>query len=334
MTHPPPNMRVAVATAYGSPSVIELTSTAAPSLGPEDVLIRTHATTVSSGDWRIRSLEIPRGMKTLYRLAMGVRRPRQSVLGTELSGKVVALGDRVEGYRVGDRVVAFPGESMGAHAELVRMPTRGDGARIIPLPERFSFVEGAAMCFGGVTATHYLRDLARIGEGTRVAILGASGAVGSAGVQIARALGADVTAVSRGDARAALLEAGAARHIDYQEASWLDAGVAYDVVFDTVGATNYRECRSALAPGGVLLRAVAGLGGLLAAPFQGRLRGHRVVAGVSTEKVEQMRFLADLAERGLYTPWIDSEFGFDRIVDAHERVDRGHKRGSVVVRFP
>jgi NADPH:quinone reductase-like Zn-dependent oxidoreductase len=267
-------------------------------------------------------------MRTLLRLAMGWSGPRQPVLGTELAGIVEALGAGVSEWRVGDAVVAMPGAAMGAHAELATMPAAG---KLIAKPASLTFAEAAAMCFGGLTALHYLRAMARLQRGESVLVVGAAGAVGSAAVQLARALGAEVTGVCSGANVGLVAGLGAARVVDYTQSDFTAGSETYDVIMDTVGATSYAACRRVLRPGGRLLRVVAGLPALLSAPFQGRRAGHRVIAGVSTERAEDMRFLAELAERGEYRPVIDSHYPFERIAEAHARVDTHHKRGSVVV---
>lgn len=321
-------MRAACVKSYGGPEHVEIRDVPRPTPRPGEISIRVVATTVSSGDWRVRSSEVPAGMRTPMRLAMGWSTPRQPVLGTELSGIVDELGAGVSEWRVGDPVVAMAGAAMGAHAEFKIVPAAG---KLIAKPASLTFSEAAAMCFGGLTALHYLRARAALQRGERLLVIGAAGAVGSAAVQLARALGAEVTGVCSGANAALVAGLGAARVIDYTQTDYTTGGEPHDVVMDCVGATSYRACRSVLRPRGRLLRVVAGLGGLLCAPFQGRRAGHRVIAGVSTERREDMLYLAELAERGQYRPVIDSHYPFERIAEAHARVDTHHKRGSVIV---
>jgi len=321
-------MRAACVKRYGGPEQVEIRDVPKPFPKAGEISIRVVATTVSSGDWRIRSSEVPAGMRTLLRLAMGWSGPRQPVLGTELAGVVDQLGAGVSEWRVGDAVVAMPGAAMGAHAEVKIMPAAG---KLIAKPASLTFSEAAAMCFGGLTALHYLRAMAALQPGERALVIGAAGAVGSAAVQLARALGAEVTGVCSGANAALVAGLGAGRVIDYTQSDYLAGSESYDVIMDTVGGTSYGACARVLRPGGRFLRVVADLRGLLSAPFQGRRAGHRVIGGVSTERREDMRFLAELVERGQYRPVIDSSFPFERIADAHARVDSHHKRGSVIV---
>lgn len=325
--HEPLTMRAAVVTRYGAPDVLILRDVVRPTPGPRELLIRVKATTVSSGDARVRARRVPEGMGLLMRLAMGWSAPRQPVLGTECSGVVEAVGAEVTRFRAGDAVVAFRGAAMGTHAEYVAV--REDGA-VAPKPEALSWGEAASLLFGGTTALHYLRE-ARVKPGERVLVLGASGAVGVAAVQLARVAGAEVTAVCSAANAELVRGLGAARVIDYGAEDFTRGDSRWDVVMDCVGATDYARCARVLAPGGRLLRIVCGLGGLLAAPFQGRLAGHRVIAGVAAERPEDALHLVGLAREGTYRAVIDATVPLQRIAEAHARVDSGRKRGSLVV---
>jgi NADPH:quinone reductase-like Zn-dependent oxidoreductase len=321
-------MRAACVKRYGGPEQVEIRDVPRPIPKAGEVSIRVVATTVSSGDWRIRSSDVPAGMRTPMRLAMGWSGPRQPVLGTELAGIVDELGAGVSEWRVGDPVVAMPGATLGAHAEYTIMPAAG---KVIAKPSALTFSEASALCFGGLTAVCYLRAKAALQPGERLLVVGAAGAVGSAAVQIGRVLGAEVTAVCSAGNAALVTGLGAGHIIDYAQTDYTSGGDTYDVIMDCVGAASYAACRRVLRSRGRLLLMVASLGDLLSAPFQGRASSHRVIAGVSTELREDMLYLAEIAERGQYRPVIDSHFSFERIADAHARVDSHHKRGSVVV---
>lgn len=321
-------MRAAVATRYGAPDVVVLRDVPRPTPGPRDVLIRVRATTVSAGDARVRARRVPSGMGTLMRLALGWNAPRKPIFGTECAGEVVAVGAEVTRFRPGDAVVAFTGAAMGMHAEYAVVPEDGP---LASKPEALSWKEAAALLFGGTTALHYLRHEARVKPGERVLIVGASGAVGAAAVQIARREGAEVTAVCSAANASLVRELGATKVIDYHAEDFTRADTKWDVVMDCVGATDYARCRRVLAPGGRLLRVVCGLAGQFAAPFQGRLSGHRIIAGVAAERLDDVRALVEMAREGTYRAVIDEVLPLARITEAHARVDTGHKRGSVVV---
>lgn len=321
-------MRAAVVTRYGSPEVLSLREVPCPVPGPGQILIEVKATTVSVGDARVRARRVPSGMGFLMRLALGWNRPRQPIMGAECAGAVAAVGPGVTRFQPGDAVVAFPGVSLGAHAGFLCM--REDGP-VAHKPASLSFEQAAALLFGGTAAYHYLHHGAQVAQGDRVLVVGAAGAVGIAAVQLATLAGAHVTGVCSAGSAELVRSLGAQAIVDYGREDFAQQAQTYDVILDCVGDTPYRRCARILRPGGRLLRVVCGLGGLLAAPLQGRLSGHRVIAGVASERPEDVRHLVALAEAGRYRAVIDSTFPFERIAEAHARVDTGHKHGSVVV---
>lgn len=320
-------MRAAVYERYGPPEVVEIREVPKPVPAPGEVLIKVRATTVSTGDWRARSLEMPPGFGPFGRLAFGISRPRQPILGTEFAGVVEATGDGVTAFRVGDEVLAFADVRMGAHAEYRCMPANGLVAR---KPTTLSFEQAAALSFGGMTMLSFFRRGA-LARGERVLVNGASGTVGSAAVQLARHVGAEVTAVCSAANVDTVRALGAHEVIDYTRADFTANGQRYDVIVDTVGNAGYSRVKHSLAKGGRLLVVLGGFGDLLLAPLTGRTRGHRVIAGPALARVEELHRLAEIAAAGAFTPLIDQVFPFERIVDAHRRVETGRKRGSVVV---
>jgi NADPH:quinone reductase-like Zn-dependent oxidoreductase len=294
--------------------------------------MRVLATTVSSGDWRLRSGELPRGFGVLRGPAVGFGGPRQPVLGTEAAGVVDAVGPGVRTFRPGDRVLAFPGARMGAHAELLIMPAEG---RVVPMPEGLSPEEAVALPFGGVTALDFLRRGA-LRAGERVLVNGAAGSVGVAAVQLARHMGAVVTAVCSAEKGPLLRSLGAEEVIDYRAAGeagdFTAHGPRYDVVVDVVGTAPYSRAGAALLPGGRLLVVLGDLSSLLWSPFAGRSRGHRVISGPSAEERSDLLEVARLAAEGRLRPVIDQVLPFEQIVVAHRRVESGRKQGSMVLK--
>lgn len=326
--HKPLTMHAALVTRYGAPEVVRVGEVLRPTPGQGELLVRVKTASVSSGDARVRARRVPTGMGFLMRLALGWNGPRKPVLGTDCAGVVEAIGPGVTRFRVGDAVVAFPGAAMGAHAGYVCVHEDGP---VAPKPASLSWAEASSLLFGGTTALHYLRDAAAVKPGERVLVLGASGAVGSAAVQLARHLGAEVTAVCSAANASLVTDLGATRVMDYAHEDFTRDAARWHVVMDCVGVTDYARCRGVLAPGGRLVRVECGLAGQLAAPFQGRGAGHRVIAGVAAERPEDVRFLAELAREGVLRPVVDMALPLARIADAHARVDSGRKRGSVVV---
>lgn len=322
-------MRAAVYERYGPPEVVSIREVPTPVPGPGEVLVKVRATTVSTGDWRARSLEMPPGFGPFGRLAFGITRPRQPILGTELAGVVEALGEGVSAFGVGDEVFAFADARMGSHAEYRCFAADGLVAR---KPGNLSFEQAAALSFGGMTMLNFYRR-GSLAHGERVLVNGASGSVGSAAVQLARHLGAEVTAVCSGANVETVRGLGAHEVIDYTRADFAANGRRYDVIVDTVGNAGYSRVKHSLAEGGRLLVVLGGFADLLLAPVAGRARGHRVIAGPAAARVDDLHRLAGIAAAGAFTPLIDAVHPFERIVDAHRRVETGRKRGSVVVTF-
>jgi len=319
----PRTMRAWIATAYGGPEVLALRDVPIPVPGPGDILIRMQATTVSSADRRIRALDLPPGMGFAGRLALGLRRPRRAVLGAELTGVVAAVGARVVRFAPGDKVIAYPGFRQGAHTEYCRMPADG---MVVPRPAGMSVETAAALGFGGTTARDYLRR-AKLRAGERVLVIGASGTVGAALVQLATAEGAIVSAVTSTANLDLARMSGAAEAIDYTVRDITAGPDRWDIVADAVGALGFRRALPILAEGGRYLAIAGGLGDLLA-----RRRGSRsCIAGPAAERADDLAALADLADRGIFRPPIDAVFPFEALPAAHARADTGRKRGSAVV---
>ncbi|MGE4295227.1 MAG: NAD(P)-dependent alcohol dehydrogenase [Campylobacterales bacterium] len=323
-------MKAAICEKYGPPEVVQIREVPKPAPKDNELLIRVLATTVSAGDSRVRGLRVPAGFAFLMRLALGFGGPRQPVLGTELSGVVEAVGHSVTRFRPGDAVFAFTDMAMGCHAEYCCV---AENATVEPKPENISFEEAAALCFGGTTALFFLQK-AHIKPGETVLINGASGAVGSALVQLAKFMGAQVTAVCGGANAELVRSLGADAVINYAQNDFTQNGQTYDAIFDTVGNLSLARCKQSLKPGGRLALLVAGLGTMLAAPWQSLIGNKRVVVGTASGSIENVRLLATLAKEGKFRPVIGRVVDFEQIVEAHRYADGGHKLGNVVVRLP
>lgn len=288
--------------------------------------MKVHAAGVSAADWRIRALATPPGFALPMCLVFGMGRPRQPVLGSELSGTLVAVGREVPGWRIGDEVVAFPGANLGSHAEFACLSGR---VPMVRKPARLSFEQAGALCFGGATALHFLRDAARLHPGERVLVLGAAGSVGSAAIQVAKNLGGHVVACARADAIPLLEALGADVALD-REVHPPSSLSTFDVVVDTVGVLSNAQGLALLNPGGRLLLLSAGLWQMLAAlrpPGQGR----RIIAGPAKESLALLETLAQWADEGCFTPHVSRVFPLEEIVEAHRLVEGRAKRGNIVV---
>lgn len=323
-------MKAAVYHRYGGPDVVQIADLPTPRPGPGEVLVRIVSSTVSTADWRLRSLMVPRGFGLPVRLMFGWNRPRQPVLGTELAGAVAEVGPGVSTFGPGDAVVAYVGAALGCHAEYRVVK---EIAAMIRKPAALTWEEAGAMSFGGATALGFLRDKIRLRAGERLLVIGASGAVGSAGVQIGRAMGAQVTAVARRDNHDLLLGIGADAVRDYRDWAATDDREGFDAILDVVGTPDARGLGRALRPGGRLGQVVGDLPSLLRAPFRRLGEGRRVVGGTIPERRDDLAELAVLAGQGLFRPVVGSVTPLDRIVEAHRITDSGHKRGSAVVRI-
>lgn len=320
-------MRAHVCLRYGGPEVIELVEIPRPVPKDHEVLIRIRATTVSAADWRVRSLTMPPGFSPIARLALGLRRPRQPILGTELAGVVEQVGAQVTTWRAGDAVIAFPGGAMGCHAEYRAVAASG---ALAAKPANLDFEDAASLCFGGTTALHYLRKAA-IKPGESLLVIGAAGSVGSALVQLGRHFGAVVTGVTSTANVPLVASLGAATVIDRTRQDISGSGASWDVIADTANTTPFARAKAALNAGGRLLAIAGGMGELFASVLPPRAGGKRVIAGPAGERAEDILMLADLASKGVLRPVIDSRYRFEDMRAAHARVETLRKAGSVVV---
>ena len=311
-------MRAAVVERYGPPEVVSVREGPDPVAGKGQVVVRVRATTVNSGDARIRGCRFPPGFALPGRLALGWNGPRRQVLGVVHAGVVESPGPGVTGISVGDEVAGMTGAAMGAHAELAAV--RAD--RLVPVPAWVALTDAAAVIFGGTTARHVLRDLAA--PGRRVLVNGGSGAVGSAAVQVAHLAGAHVTAVCSEPNADLVRSLGADEVVDHARTSVHDLPATYDVVLDAVGNLDRRSGRRLLTESGVLVLAVAGLADTVLA--RGRVR-----AGPWPEDPAHFAWLLDRLAAGELEPVVTRTLPLDEIVEAHRIVDSGRKVGNLVV---
>ncbi len=321
-------MKAAVYEKYGAPDVVEIREVKKPIIKDNEVLIKIRATTVSSGDWRIRSLDMPYGFGIMGRLFFGIFSPRQPILGTELAGEIEAVGKDVRKFKIGDAVFAFPGGGFGCHAEYRAMPESGNMAL---KPANLSYEEAAALSFGGSTALDFLKTKGNIQRGEKVLIIGASGTVGSAAVQLSKHFGAEVTGVC-GTANLALVRSiGADKVIDYTKEDFTKNGETYDIILAAAATASFLRCKGSLRENGRLLMVLAGLPEMAQIPWAALTSSKKVFGGPAAERVQDLLIVKELAETGAFKPVIDRRYPLERIVEAHAYVDTGHKKGSVVI---
>jgi NADPH:quinone reductase-like Zn-dependent oxidoreductase len=332
------NMKAAIATKYGSPDVVSLTQVETPVPKEDQLLVKTIATTVSAGDWRIRSLEVPAGYGLLMRMFFGFLRPRIQILGTELVGEVVSVGAAASRFRPGDLVVGYPGVKLKCHAEY-RLFQESDS--LIAKPKCLTMEEAAAMSFGGMAAYDFLVNKGKLKAGMSVLIIGASGSVGSASVQIAKHLGAQVSAICSQRNADWVQALGADRVIPYDRLdNQLSHGLSqqgssekYDLILDMVGECSLTRLGEQLKPSGKALLGVASLCREIWAPIYSAMTSKRIESGASSERQKDLESLAHLVEQGGYRPVVDRVLTLDQIVEAHRYVDTGRKKGNLVIRF-
>jgi NADPH:quinone reductase-like Zn-dependent oxidoreductase len=320
-------MKAAVCERYGPPEVVQIRDVATPVPADDEVLVKAFATTVNSGDARVRALRVPRGLRLPMRLKLGLTKPKNSILGFEMAGQVEAVGRAVTRFQPGDRVVASRGFEFGCHAEYMTVAEQDAVARI---PDNLSYQHAVALCFGGTTALTFF-GLGKLAAGETVLINGASGAVGTMAVQLAKHLGAEVTAVCSGANAELVRDLGADHAVDYTTEDFTRNGQRYDVIMDNHGNAPYTRVKGSLKPGGRFLMVIGNLWQMIAASRQ-----KAVISGNENDSsidADSYRTLMSLAERGVLKPVIDSVLPFAQIVEAHRRVDGGHKVGSVVVTF-
>jgi NADPH:quinone reductase-like Zn-dependent oxidoreductase len=320
-------MRVAAYKQYGPPEVVVIAQRPDPEPGAGEVRIRVHTVSIGASDSAARS-----GRPWFARLAFGLRAPRQQVLGSDFAGIVDAIGSGVTRFAVGDRLFGATGIDAGGHAELVVVAESG---AIAPLPEGVSMADAAALCDGALTALPFLRDGAHVRPGARVLVHGAAGSVGAAAVQLAKHLGAEVTATC-GPAHLDLVRSlGADRVIDRTREDFTTARGAYDVVFDAVGKSSFGRSKRALAPGGTYLTTVPSFAIMLQQLTSriGRRRAVIMFTGLrkDADKAPDLEYLAALAEAGGIRPPIERIVPLADIAEGYRIVDTGRKGGSVIL---
>ncbi|WP_129710618.1 NAD(P)-dependent alcohol dehydrogenase [Priestia megaterium] len=300
-------MKAMVCTKYGKPDVLQLQEVEKPIPKENEILLKIHATTVTSGDCRVRSFNSPLLLWLPMRIVLGLRKPRKSILGVELSGEVEEVGKNVTRFKKGDQLFAMTGMKFGGYAEYICLPEKGT---IAVKPENVTHEEAASISFGGTTALHFFRK-GNIQAGQKVLIYGASGAVGTAAVQLASYYGAEVTGVCSAKNSELVKSLGADRVIDYQHENFTEKEERYDLIFDAVGKITKNQCKEALALNGRFVS------------VEGQ--------GIAKVQTKDLLLLKKLMEEGQIKSVIDRCCSLEQIPNAHEYVETGHKIGSVVV---
>jgi NADPH:quinone reductase-like Zn-dependent oxidoreductase len=313
---------------YGGPEILEPVSRPIPALGSTEILIRVRASAVSRADGMMRA-----GLPRFARLFLGWRRPRHNLIGTCLSGEVIATGSAVSRFSLGDQVYGMAGLTFGANASHICMDENGV---VMHKPDALSHEEAAVMGDGAITSFNFLHQVAELRAGEKVLILGASGSLGTAAVQIAAAMGAEVSGTCSARNAGMVASLGATRVIDYTTEDFTKSEERYDVIYDTLGVSSFRKAKASLTRSGRYVCPVLG-GDLLCASLRSSLFGTRKARFSATgllkpgvQRVMHQKIL-DLVEADKFAPVMDRTYPFDQLVEAHRYVESGRKRGNVVV---
>lgn len=317
-------MKAIVFETFGSPDVLQLRQVAKPTPKADEVLIKVHASTVTSAECMMR-----RGQPLWGRVILGLTRPRKSlrILGLELAGEIESVGSAVTRFRAGDQVFGFTGFGVSAYAEYKCMR---ESASLALKPVNTTYEQAAAAVDGATTALFFLRDKAHVQPGQKVLINGASGSIGTYAVQLAKYFGAEVTGVCSGKNVELVKSLGADKVIDYTQQDFTNSGETYDIIFDTIGKSSFSQCKNALTKNGCYLP-TTGLHNSFLARWTKIRGGKRVISGMSIQKQTALIFLKELIEADKLRIVIDRCYPLEQIVEAHRYVETGRKKGNVVV---
>ncbi len=316
-------MKAVIIESYGPPEVLKIRSVPKPKIGDNDILVKVKAFAVTAADSRIRGARFPKGFGFLAKLVFGVTKPRLKILGSTYSGIVVEIGKNISQFSVGDEVCGMTGVKMGAYAEFIKV---NKFKSITKKPSTVNHEDAAGLLFGGTAALYFIRDKLKVEKGETVVINGASGAVGTNAVQLAKYFGAKVTGVTSGSNAKLVKSLGAEYIIDYTKQDLVKSGKKFDAVLDTVGTVSPSAAMRLLTTKGR-----AGL--MVGTLWEGISARSPVMTGTAQEKKEDVEFLLELVDQCKIKVIIDKIYKLGDIVEAHRHADTGKKVGNIIVRL-
>jgi NADPH:quinone reductase-like Zn-dependent oxidoreductase len=324
-------VKAIVWTEYGPPDVLQLREVEKPTPKDNEVLIRIHATTATAGDCEMRSLKLALFVVLPMRAYVGLRRPKRvTILGQELAGEIESVGKDVKLFKEGDQVFGSPGFSVGAYAEYICLAEEPEEGVLAMKPLNLTYEEAATVPVGGLEALHFLRE-GDIGSGETVLINGAGGSIGTMAIQLVKHFGAEVTAVDSTAKLDMLRSIGADHVLDYTQEDFTESGETYDVIFDVVGKASFPGCMRSLKKEGIYLLANPTLSRIVRGRWISMRSSKKVIAGTSSHKKEDLSFLKELIEAGKIRPVIDRSYPLEQTAEAHRYVEKGGKKGNVVI---
>lgn len=319
-------MKAMIYNDYGNPDVLQLAEIKNPVPSEDEILVKIHATTVTTADVRLRSLNVPTGFGIMVRLFQGLTKPRKQLLGSDFAGIVTEIGSNVKDFQIGDRV--FGSSKSGTYAEYTVIKEKNCISRI---PDNLSFEQAAALPFGAMTSLTFIRDIGKLEKGQTILINGASGSLGTNAIQLAKYYGAKITAVCSDKNIDLVKSLGADEAIDYNKEDFKKSGKKYDIIYDTLGLISPKESLEMLNESGQHLMAVATVPQYLDIFKLSLMQKKKINAGMAIFDKKNIEAVAKLAKQGILNPIIDKSFSLEEIAEAHRFVDKGHKVGSVVI---
>ena len=321
-------MKAITYSTYGPPDVLELKNVEKPVPLDDEVLIKVQAAEATKADCEMRSFKFAVSWFFLpLRIALGITKPRRQILGGYFSGEIASIGKNVTGFSEGDAIFGSAGLRFGAYGEYVSLPASNN---IVPKPTNMSFADAAAVPLGGLNALHFLR-LAEIQPGEKVLINGAGGSIGAHAVQIAKSMGAEVTAVDSTIKEGFLKSIGADHFVDYSKEDFSASGQTYDVIFDMVAGSSYSACIRVLNPGGRYLMGNPRISDMIRSVFTTRFTNKTARFAFAGEKKEELLDLKEMIEQGKIVSIVHKTYSMDQAADAHRAVETEQRLGAVVI---